>query len=670
MGGGTLTINGKRVAINGEANILELARRHGIEIPSFCYHSELSVYGACRLCLVDIEGMGIQAACSTAPRDGMVIRTHTSEIQKMRKMALELLFASHYGDCPTCSKNGSCKLQSLAYQLGVTKVRFEDTAKEKEIDDWGPSIIRDPSKCILCGDCVRMCREVQGIGVLDFAYRGSRAIVQPAFGRKLSEVECVNCGQCVAVCPTGALAARSEIDRVWKAIYDPTKTVITQIAPAVRVSLGEEFGLAPGEGVTGKIAAALRLVGFDKVFDTVFTADLTALEETVEFVGRLENEERLPLFTSCCPAWVKYCEQFHPELLANLSTCRSPQQMFGSLAKRFYAQSIGVSPGDLFVVSIMPCTAKKFEAKRPEFVHNGVADVDAVLTSVEAARLIKEVGVDFGQLEPEALDSPFGLVSGAGTIFGVTGGVAEAVVRTAYALTEKGDLGRLDYDDVRGIEGIKKAEIEVGGRPIRLRVVHGLANAERLIRMYQSGEDEFEIAEIMACPVGCVGGGGQPLPNDLPSRKQRGKGLYLLDKGMQLKNPLENPFIDKVYALWLTKPGSEIAHHTLHTHYAPRRRIAGETIHGIVEATEPNAVDVVVCVGTGCFLKGSYDVLHRIIALTERNGLAKRINVAATFCLENCTDGVSMKVNGELLRGVNRNNVEEIFQQKILAALR
>lgn len=669
---GTIQLDGREVPIRGEKNLLELARNNGIDIPSFCYHSELSVYGACRMCLVEVEGRGVVASCSTAPEPMMVVRTVSPELQRLRKTNLELLLASHNRDCTTCNKNGSCQLQTLAQKLGLNSVRFDSRLEQKTVEEDNPCIVRDANKCILCGDCVRMCREVQGIGVLDFAYRGSRTQVTPAVGKGLGEIECVFCGQCVAICPTGALTPKSEIDRVWEAIADPDQLVIAQIAPAVRVSLGEEFGLPPGQETTDKIAAALRYLGVDRVFDTVFAADLTAMEETREFLTRLENSERLPLFTSCCPAWVKFCEQFHPELLENLSTCRSPQQMMGSLLKRLYAQSIGRSPEQIFVVSIMPCIAKKFEAKRPEFRTDTVADVDAVLTTVEAARMIRQAGIMFDQLEGQALDAPLSLASGAGVIFGVTGGVAEAVLRTAAGLMGEDGAGQISFTEVRRGGGIRGIDVTLrrnasqSGQEIRAAIVHGLGNAEELIKAIQAGEAKYDIVEVMACPNGCVGGGGQPVAKHKEDRQLRGQGLYTIDRRLQIQSPCENPHLNKVYQQWLETPNSEIAHHLLHTAYSSRRRIAKETIHGILEAVAEPAVNIAVCIGTGCFLRGSHQVLDRLVRLAEDSHVASKINLVATFCLEHCSEGVSVRVNDRILTGVNLGNIEEVFRTQML----
>lgn len=662
----SVKINGRACPIMGEANILELARKNGIDIPSFCYHSELSVYGACRMCLVDIEGMGLQAACSTAPRDGMVIETMTEKAQSVRRTILELLLANHDRECTTCDRNGSCKLQKLAYQLGVDKIRFGTDELLKQVDLDSPSIVRNPNKCILCGDCVRMCREVSGIGVLEFMHRGPKTSVEPAFGKKLTEVECVNCGQCIAVCPTGALTSKSCTAAVWKALHDGSLTVVAQIAPAVRVAIGEEFGLPPGEVTTGKIAAALRLLGFDYVFDTVFTADLTSVEETHEFVGRLTRAEHLPHLTSCCPGWVKFCEQFHSDMIPNLSTCRSPQQMFGSVIKRYWAESLGKKRGEICVVSIMPCTAKKYEAAREEFSEDGTPDVDYVLTTVELARMIKEAGIVFDEIEPESLDVPLGLGTGAGVIYGVTGGVAEAVLRMAYSTITGGKIGQLEYHEVRGFEGVKQATVDISGNEVRLVVVSGLANAEKVLAQVKAGSLSCHIIEVMACPGGCIGGGGQPYPNDTRARVRRGKGLYTLDRQVQLRHPSENIYVRMLYDRWLGEPGSEAAHHALHTRYSPRRRITGEIIEGIMKAQCERPVSIAVCVGTGCYARGSYEVLGKIGDLARVHGMERLIDIKATFCLERCADGVSIKVGNEVVTGVKPQNVEAFFRTKII----
>ncbi|MCR4402912.1 MAG: NADH-dependent [FeFe] hydrogenase, group A6 [Firmicutes bacterium] len=661
-----VTVDGQKVEINGEKNILEVVRKAGIELPTFCYHSELSVYGACRMCSVEVEGMGLVAGCSTPPADGMVIRTNTERTLRLRRMVIELLLANHHRDCTTCEKNGMCKLQSLAYQLGVRKVRFGEREEMLPIDEGNPSVVRDPNKCILCGDCVRVCSEIQGVGVLDFAGRGSRTSVSPAFGRKLSQVECVYCGQCVAVCPTGALTGKSEVEAVWSALHDPSKTVVAQVAPAVRVALGEVFGGKPGEIGTGKVVAALKKLGFKKVFDTVFAADLTAVEECHEFLERLGKGENLPQFTSCCPGWVKFMEQYYPDMLPNLSTCKSPQQMFGSVIKRFYSKELGVRPEDVFVVSIMPCTAKKFEATRPEFAsEGGIREVDAVLSTTELGMLLKQAGTVFDELEEEGFDQPFGLTTGGGVIFGVTGGVAEAVLRAAAGRLGV-DPGGIEFQEVRGFDGTREATVRLGDAEISVAVVHGLANARRLVEAVRRREVCYNLVEVMACPGGCVGGGGQPYPNDVPARKARGKGLYRADRTMQLRSPSENLAVAKLYEKHLGGPGSTAAHEALHTAYGPRRRITGDMR---INGAAPGALDVSVCVGTGCYLRGSYDVIDTFTRLAEDDEFMGRVNLKATFCLEHCDRGVSIKVGDEIITGVTPENAQRVFHDQVAARL-
>ncbi len=424
----TITVNGKVLPICGERNLLELIRKAGIDIPTFCYHSELSIYGACRLCLVEVEKRGIMASCSTAPEPGMVVRTDTKMLRKMRKINIELLLANHKRECPTCSRSSNCTLQEVARKLGVSEVRYKQTTKDAPLDTSSPSLTRDPNKCVLCGDCVRVCSEVQSVGALDFAFRGSKARVVPAFNQDLAKVECVNCGQCAAVCPTGAIIPHQDRDSVWEQIYDPDKTVVVQIAPAVRVAIGERFGFATGENVARKLVTALRMMGFDYVYDTCFAADMTIFEEATEFLYKLQSGAKLPLFTSCCPGWVKFCETYYPEFLPQVSTTRSPQAIFGAVARKPLPEQLKDDPRNLVVVSIMPCTAKKFEAKLPKFSQNGRPDVDYVLTTSELAQMIESMGIDLHKLEPDTFDMPLGFSTGGAVIFGTTGGVMEAAL--------------------------------------------------------------------------------------------------------------------------------------------------------------------------------------------------------------------------------------------------
>ncbi|WXJ95119.1 NADP-reducing hydrogenase subunit HndD [Neomoorella carbonis] len=576
---GKVTVDGEIVEINGAKNLLEVVRRAGVELPTFCYHSELSVYGACRMCMVEVEGQGLVASCSTPPADGMKIYTNTPRTRRLRRMVIELLLANHDRECTTCERSGSCKLQHLARQLGVTEVRFGRRDKRSPADRTSPALIKNPNKCILCGDCVRMCKEIQGVGIWDFAYRGSKTHVTTAFNKPLAEVACVNCGQCVAVCPTGALAVKSEVNQVWEAIQDPNKTVVVQVAPAVRVAIGEEFGLKPGEKATRQMVAALKKLGFDRVFDTTFAADMTTTEEALELLDRLRRQEKLPLFTSCCPAWVKYAEQFHADLLDNLSTCRSPQQMFGSLVKKYYAREIGKNAREMVCVSVMPCTAKKFEARRPEFTTAGVRDVDFVLTTVELVQMIKEAGIVFNELEPEVFDNPLGMGSGAGVIYGASGGVMEAVVRFLYGhLDSADDSGRVNFLPVRGFQGIKEAELTINGQNLKLAVVNGLTNAEALIQRVTRGEVFYHAIEVMACPGGCLGGGGQPVPNDTTTRIERMKGLYRLDRGEQIHRPQDNVFVTRAFERWFNGPNNARTHRDLHTRYYPRESTSGKPV--------------------------------------------------------------------------------------------
>ena len=472
-----LEINGRRVPIAGERNVLEVIRKANVDLPTFCYHSQLSSYGACRLCLVDVEGKGIVSSCSLKPEPGAKIRTHTPELREMRRMTLELLLANHEMNCPTCPKSADCQLQALARKLGMSTIRFKRTQVNKPVDTSSPFLLRDPNKCVLCGDCVRMCKEVQGIGAIDFAFRGASVSVVPAFGKSLDQVECVGCGQCASVCPTAALTVRSDVSKVFAALADKTATVVAQIAPAVRVALGEAFGLAAGTLSTGQIVAALKALGFARVYDTAYSADLTVLEETHEFLGRKTKNDRLPHLTSCCPAWVRFVEQYYPKWIRHLSSCKSPQQMLGSVIK-----AEGSPDGKRVVaVSVMPCTAKKGEAGLEKFRQGDNPDVDFVLTTQELVRMIDEAGLQFETLEPESLDSPFGLKTGAGLLFGASGGVSEAVLRQAAEELGAARDGLAAYQAVRGDDGLREVSIQIGNQPLRLAVVSGLGNAKELL---------------------------------------------------------------------------------------------------------------------------------------------------------------------------------------------
>ncbi|MDR3708657.1 MAG: [FeFe] hydrogenase, group A [Capsulimonadaceae bacterium] len=660
-----ITVDGVHVELNGEKNLLEVVRKAGIDLPTFCYHSELSVFGACRMCVCEVEGRGLQATCSTPPSNGMVIKTNTDKTMRIRRMALELLLSNHCGDCPSCSKNGNCRLQTLAQRLGVTKVRFPKPQFSHEIDDQSASLVRDSGKCILCGDCVRMCKEVQGIGVLDFVGRGWDAKISTAFGKSLADVECVLCGQCATCCPTGAITVKSEIDKAWKAIYDTKKTVVVQVAPAVRAALADHYGVQSGELAMGKLVAALRRLGFDRIYDTSFAADLTTVEEGTEFLGRLASGERLPQFTSCCPAWVKYAEQFHPSLLNNLSSCKSPQQMFSSLAKKHLPETLGVEAENMVVISIMPCTAKKFEAARPEFAENGVPDTDIVLTSQEVIRMMDEGGIQFNELAPESLDMPFGIKTGAGVIFGATGGVAEAVLRLATLGADRTSR-KIEFHEVRGMEGIREAEVMVGDKNVRLAVVNGLANAKELVAKVESGESSYDIIEVMSCRGGCIGGAGQPLPNDMAARERRRKLIYECDSLQNLRNAADNPYVQEAYTKWLQSPNSHVAHELLHTAYRHRRRLSGQVID-VQESTNVDAqkVCIKVCVGTGCYTKGAYNTLHKLMARAEKKGYTDRLEIKASFCFENCGGGPSVEVDGNLHSDVTPDSVDKFLKEVV-----
>lgn len=661
---GFVTIDGVKMPINGQRNLLEMVREAGIDLPTFCYHSELSIYGACRMCVVEDAKGAIFSSCSTPPADGMVIKTNTPRLMRIRRMMLELLLANHDRDCTTCVKNNRCKLQELCARFGVDRVRFPRREKMEPVDYSSPSIVRDENKCILCGDCVRVCFERQGTGAIDFAYRGAQVKVTPAYGRQMADVNCVNCGQCVAICPTGALAIRSETEQVWAALRDPKKQVVVQIAPAVRVAIGEEFGMQPGKITTGKIVAALKRLGFDLVFDTSFTADLTTIEETNEFIDRLLTGKRLPQFTSCCPAWVMCVEQYYPEKAEQLSSCRSPQQMFGSLLKRFYAQDRGVDPADMYVVSVMPCTAKKFEAQRPEFSTDGVRDVDAVITTQELARMIKAAGIMFDELEDDAFDAPFGFATGAGVIYGYTGGVATAVVREAHAILTKERVLEANLQPVEGLPGVRAAEVEVAGHTVRLAVVSGLGAARDLLTAMDKGVVAYDIVEVMACPGGCAGGGGQPTPNETEQRLARTRGLRNADKRQQIRLAQENPLMGELYRRWLEKPNSHVAHATLHTHYGHRRRIGGNG-HDDFPKAASTTTEVKVCVGSNCFHKGSRHLLRRFAEEIETHGLEEQVDLRAVFCMEQCDRGPGVTIDEREYFGVTPEDVPHMLLETV-----
>ncbi len=571
-----LTVDGIGTAVPEGATVLEAAQAAGVEIPTLCRHEDLEPTGACGMCVVEMNAQGtLKRACVTPAQEGMEVRTNTAALRRMRRTLLELVLAAHPKDCLQCIKHGKCELQDLAERLEVRELSYDTYTRGLPVDRSSPGIVRDMNKCIGCGRCVEVCNEVQSVGSIFFRGRGSETIVAPPEGFGMGESACVNCGQCVVYCPVGALYEREYIEEVWSAIDDPEQTVVAQIAPAVRVALGEEFGMAPGTLSIGKIYAVLRRLGVNKVLDTNFSADLTIMEEGTEFLERLHNGGPLPLITSCSPGWIKFGETYFPELMENVSSCKSPQQMLGALIKGYYADTRGLNPEKVTSLSIMPCTAKKYEASRPEMNSSGYRDVDYVLTTRELARMIREAGIDFAEIPEESPDPMMSSYTGAATIFGATGGVMEAAVRTAYEIETGTPLESLDLQAVRGLDGVKEATLDVNGTPVRVAVAHGLANARGILERVRAeaaeGRRSYDFIEIMACTGGCVGGGGQPIPNTLSQRRSRAQGLYREDTSLKKRKSHENPEVLALYEKFLRKPGSETAHHLLHTEYEHRR---------------------------------------------------------------------------------------------------
>lgn len=572
---GKMIINGKECEFTNEANILEVIRKNGFNVPTFCYRPDLKdTFGACRMCVVEVEGRGVQSSCTMPPQDGLVIHTNTARVRRIRKTVLELLLANHDRECTTCNKSGSCELQKYSEEYGIKDVSKYVQKKElRPLDESSPSIVRDLNKCILCGACVRACDQYQGLQVLGFANRGANTVVQPMAGRMLATSECVYCGQCVAVCPTGALTIKSQVDEVWKELENPNKKVVVQFAPSVRVAIGEMFGFEPGANSTKKLNAALKAVGFDLVFDTNFSADLTIMEEANEFIDRLSNGGKLPLFTSCCPAWVRYLETEHPEMLEHLSSCKSPQGMLGAIIKKYVPEYYkDITNENIVSVSVMPCTAKKAEAIRKQFRReDGSYEIDYVLTTQELGRLIKSAGVDFKSIEGVEADSPFGKYTGAGTIFGVSGGVAEAAARTAYQMVTGEELTDVVISPMRGTHRVKTVELDLKGTKVKVKIVNTLREAEKCLQEIQEGKADYQLLEVMACPGGCINGGGQPQScDDLSVREKRAEGLYEDDATEKFRKSHENPEIKELYAKHLEKPGSHIAHELLHTTYSDK----------------------------------------------------------------------------------------------------
>ncbi|MGI6661523.1 MAG: NADH-dependent [FeFe] hydrogenase, group A6 [Bacillota bacterium] len=569
----TLTIDGKQVTVEEGTMIIEAARAAGIDIPSLCYLKDINVIGSCRVCVVEVErAKTLQAACVTPVAPGMVVRTNTPAVRASRKLTVEMILSDHPYECPTCPRNLNCELQNLADRLGIRRVRFPGVKEEEPVDMSTPAVVRDSNKCILCRRCVAVCEKVQTVNAIGPVGRGLDTTIAPAWGEGLGASTCIMCGQCVLVCPVGALYERDYTEEVWEALGDPDKFVIVQTAPATRVAIGEPFGLPAGSISTGKMVSALRQLGFDRVFDTDFAADLTIMEEGSELLERLAKGGPLPLITSCSPGWIKFMETFYPEVADNVSSCKSPQQMFGAVAKTYYAKKIGVDPANMVVVSIMPCTAKKFECQRPEMNDSGYQDVDYVLTVRELARMIKQAGIDFANLPEEDYDDPLGISTGAGVIFGATGGVMEAAVRTAYEIYTGKTLDKIDFEVVRGLDGVKAASVDLNGTTLKIAVAHGLSNARKLLDSITSGESEYHFIEIMTCPGGCIGGGGQPIPTDTEIRLERIAAIYEADRNMPLRKSHENPAVKELYDTFLGKPLSERSHQLLHTTYTKRPR--------------------------------------------------------------------------------------------------
>jgi iron-only hydrogenase group A len=581
-----ITVNHQPIEVDEGMTIWQACNSIGINIPSLCYFKDISANASCGVCVVEVKGVQeLLRSCITEVTEGMEIITDSPRVREARKVNVELLLANHPEDCLQCDRNLNCELQQLAFNLGIHEKRFVRTRKEHvNKDETSLSLVRDPEKCILCGRCVAVCEQIQSVKAIDFSGRGLKTKISTFWDTGLGNSICINCGQCALICPTGAITERSAINEVWNELHNPEKVVVVQTAPAVRVGIGEAMGLPYGSLVTGQMVASLRKLGFSKVFDTDFAADLTIVEEANELVERIENKGTLPMITSCSPGWIKFIEHFFPSSLPHLSTCKSPQQMFGAIAKTYYAEQAGIDPRNIVVVSIMPCTAKKFEARRPEMSdafrywkeklhlseNEHFYDVDYVLTTRELARMFKEVGIDFSNLPEEEFDSPLGVSTGAGVIFGATGGVMEAALRTAYEVITGSQLTNVDFVAVRGMKGIKEAEIDLNGTRLKVAVAHTLSNARTLLEQIENGTSPYTFIEVMTCPGGCLGGGGQPIPTDEEIRLKRAESIYLEDKNKPIRKSHENPEIQYLYRHFLQKPLSEKAHHLLHTHYVER----------------------------------------------------------------------------------------------------
>ena len=567
----TIEVNNRKIEAKPGETLLTAMRRAGIDVPTLCNLEGLTPTGACRMCVVEVEGQrNLVPSCAVPVADGMKVQTHSGRAVRARKTIIELLLSNHPDDCLYCVRNNRCTLQDLAAELGVRERRYYGTHTERHIDPSSASIVRNPAKCILCGKCVRVCEEVQGVAAIDFIKRGSQAHVGTAFDQGLNVSSCINCGQCIMVCPTGALTEQSHIKNVFSALHDKEKYVVVQHAPAVSITLAEEFGLKSGTDIAGTMTAALRRLGFKRVFETSFSADLTIMEEASELIQRITTGGRMPMLTSCSPGWIKYVEEFHPDFVGNLSTCKSPQQMMGALIKSYFAEKEGLDPARIFSVSVMPCTAKKFECGRPEMGHDGIQDVDAVLTTRELARMIRLRNLDLNRLEPESADTPFGERSSAGKLFGATGGVMEAALRTAYWKLTGQELGAVKLKALRGLDGVKHASIPIGELTVNVAVCSGLTNAGKLLHEIRQDRHNLHFVEVMTCPGGCVAGGGQPIGTDLEAVKARVQALYKIDRDAPLRTSHGNKSIQRLYQEYLGEPLSEKSHHLLHTHYHQR----------------------------------------------------------------------------------------------------